>query len=154
MAKEKVKISLQTKINILNVVLVLIGGFILFALYWLIYVGIYLALESVFYSNNPTEFPAGILRISCSVGLFLLYIGVLFTKLPARYKAILSVAPNGIMIIMIVLAPYENVLLFLGISLLYVAISISVMIIRKVPWIYYVGAGYGFMIGYLYAWPR
>lgn len=154
MAKEKVQLSHQTKIDILNVVLVLVVGFVLFALYWLIYLGIYLALESAFYPNNPTEFPASILRISCSIGLFLLYIGLLFTKVPTRFKAILSVGPNGIMIIMIVLAFYDNIFLFLGISLLFVAISIGVMIIRKVPWIYYVATGYGFLIGYLYAWPR
>ena len=76
-----------------------IGGLIMIALTLAIYLGLYLLLESLFYSNNPQEFPAGILRIGCTIALVGLYLVLLRTRLPDLLKAILLTGPLAAAII-------------------------------------------------------
>lgn len=127
----------------LHVCLILVLGLIELSLFWLIYLGLYLGLETWLYPNNPTAFPADNLRSMASVALYLLYILFLFTKTPKLLKAILSVGPNGVIIIMIVLRFYQNPFIYSGLILIFSIISVVLFLKQKAPWQFYFALGYG-----------
>jgi len=148
------KITPKAKRNILHILIIAGGGVLEIGLALLIYLGLYNGLEAMFYPNNPTDFPAGILRFVSGIVLFAVYISLLWTKMPTFIKAMLSVAPNAVMTILIVLSHYESPVIFIGVSLLFVATSVLVIFKIKGSWLYYVGLGLGFAFGLIYALPR
>ena len=131
-----------------------IGGLIMIALTLAIYLGLYLLLESLFYSNHPQEFPAGILRIGCSIALVGLYLVLLRTRLPDLFKAIFLVGPLAATIITTGHALYARPVVSI-IAMFGVATVCGILLyLYKKPWIYYYAAAVAAAAGMIYAWPR
>lgn len=131
-----------------------IGGLIMIALTLAIYLGLYLLLESLFYANNPQKFPAGILRIGCSIALVGLYLVVVRTKLPDLLKAIFLTGPLAASIITTGHGLYSRPVVSI-ISMLVVAAIYGILLyLYKKPWIYYYAVIVAAAVGMVYAWPR
>lgn len=143
----------RTKI-ILHGAVILLLGLVELGFFWLIYLGLYLGIEKIYYSNNPTSFPADQLRSIASIILYIVYGVLLFLDIPKHIKAILSVAPNAVIVMMIILSFYTVPLLFVGLTLIFCFISIMFMIKQKTTWQFYFAFGYGVLLGLIYAWPR
>lgn len=131
-----------------------IGGLIMIALTLAIYLGLYLLLESLFYSNNPQEFPAGILRIGCSIALVGLYLVALRTRLPDLLKAIFLTGPLAAAIITtghaLSARPVVSIIAMFGVA---VVCGILLYWFKK-PWIYTYAGALATVVGIFYAWPR
>lgn len=143
-----------TRRIIRDVLLISSVGFVTLALFWFLYVGLYLGLEALFYPTNPTEFPADTLRRIAAIALYIGYLAFLFTKTSSLIKAMGSVAPNAGILITIVLAYYQNPLYFLLGVILFNAITLQVYRRKQVAWQYYFALGYSTCLALLYAWPR
>lgn len=139
---------------IVQLVIILVIGLLSIGLFWLAYAGIYLALESLLFPNDPTALPTDLLRWIASISVFVLYIGLLFMKVKPFIKAVASIAPNAVIMIAIVLAYYSRPFIFLLLVAVFVAIQVIIMINRKVAWYFYTALGYSTFLGLLYAWPR
>jgi len=131
-----------------------IGGLIMIVLTLAIYLGLYLLLESLFYSSNPQEFPAGILRIGCTIALVGLYLVFLRTRLPDLFKAIFLAGPLTAFIITTGHALSARPLVSI-IAMFAVAVACGILLyLYKKPWIYYYAAAVAATVGMIYAWPR
>jgi len=131
-----------------------VGGVVIVALTLALYLGLYLLLESLFYSNNPQAFPADTLRRWSTVALVGLYLLLLRTRLPELLKAILLTGPLAAVIITtghaLSMWPVVSIAAMFG-----VVIICGVLLYRyKKPWIYYYAGAIGALIGLIYAWPR
>ena len=142
------------KKNVLSVFFMIGIGILEVALILALYLGTYLLLEVLFFPNTPQAFPADRLRITMAVSLYSLYIVLLKTKLKEFWKAALSVGPNCVSIIAIVLAFYDDVWLFLSLSTLFVLLSLIFMVKHKAVWYFYFTLAYGVILGLLYSWPQ
>lgn len=144
----------QNRKIVVQVVTLLSIGLLLIALFWFAYVGLYLTLEQLFFPTDPGAFPADRLRRTASVVVFVIYLGLLMTHANPFLKALLSVAPNGVMIITIVLSYYQRPLVFLVLVAIFVAIQVALLWKHKVAWYFYFALAYSTVLGLLYAWPR
>ncbi|MCU0105358.1 hypothetical protein N7603_06785 [Acholeplasma vituli] len=117
------------------------------------YLGIYLGLETLFYPTNPQGFPADQLRIGLACFLYILFLGLIHTKLTDFWKAALFVGPNCVAVIAIILTFYDNTGLFLALTTLFVLLSLIFMVKKKVVWYYYFALVIGIFLGLFYAWP-
>ena len=142
------------KKNVHSVFFMIGIGILEVALILALYLGTYLLLEVLFFPNTPQAFPADRLRITMSVSLYSLYIVLLKTKLKEFWKAAISVGPNCVSIIAIVLTFYEDVWLFLSLSTLFVLLSLIFMVKHKAVWYFYFTLAYGVILGLLYSWPQ
>ena len=140
--------------TIIKVALLLVIGVVTLGCFWLIYVGLYLGLEALFYATDPSAFPADQLRRISSIVLFLAYIGLLMTKTKPYTKAVLSTAPNAVMVITITLSYYQRPEIFLVLTSIFVGFQTILMRQFKASWYYYLALGLGALLGLLYAWPR
>jgi len=95
------------KKNALPFLVIVVGGLLLVVLCWLLYLGIYLGLEAMFYKNDPQSFPADILRAICGGLLIIVSVFVLRLKINEVLKAMILVAPMSVGMIIIVLGFYE-----------------------------------------------
>jgi hypothetical protein len=139
---------------ILPILTVLIGGFILVCLSWLIYLGIYLGIETVFFPNNPTDVPADQIRRYAVLFLGLLSSLIIFTKCNHIIKATILVAPMTMSFIWVILSYYMNTWVAV-IVLIVVTLTLILLIIRlEKPWIYYISIAFSIILAILYAWPQ
>jgi len=130
------------------------GGMVMIALTLAIYLGLYLLLESLFYSNHPQEFPAGILRIGCTIALVGLYLVLLRTRLPDLFKAVFLTGPLAASIITtghaLSARPAVSIIAMFGVTAF-----CGILLYRfKKPWIYTYAAALAAVVGMIYAWPR
>jgi len=117
-----------------------------------IYLGLYLLLESLFYSNNPQEFPAGILRNGCTIALVGLYLVSLRTRLTDLFKAIFLTGPLAAAIITTGHALSARPLVSI-IAMFAVAVACGILLyLNKKPWIFYYAAAVAATVGMIYAW--
>lgn len=144
----------NNRLIVRDTLVVLFGGFLTLAVAWVIYLGLYLGLESLFFAHNPTAFPADTLRRVASIALYVLYIAFLFTKASPLVKSTLSVAPTGAILITIILAYYQLPLYFLVGIVFFDATVYLIYHRKKVAWTYYLALGYATVLALLYAWPR
>jgi len=144
----------STRRLIRDILLISTVGLVTLALFWLLYLGLYLGVEALFYPTNPTEFPADTLRRVAAIVLYVLYIAFLFSKTSTVVKAIATVAPNAVLLITIVLAYYQLPLYFIIGVILFDVTTILVYRRKHLPWHYYFALGYGTCLALLYAWPR
>lgn len=138
----------------LPLVVIPVGGLIMIALTLAIYLGLYLLLESLFYSKNPLGLPAGILRIGCTIALVVLYLVLLRTRLPDMLKAIFLAGPLAAAIITtghaLSARPTVSIIAMFGVA----AACGILLYVSKKPWIYYYAAALTTAVGLVYAWPR
>lgn len=131
-----------------------IGGLIMIALTLAIYLGLYLLLESLFYSNNPQGFPAGPIRIGCTIALVGLYLVLLRTRLPDLFKAIILTGPMAATIITtghaLSARPVVSIIAMFGVA----AVCGILLYWFMKPWIYTYAAALAAAVGIFYAWPR
>jgi len=143
-----------TKRNVLELFTVLIGGVIFVGIIWFLYVGIYNALETILYPNDPLSFPADLLRFGAAT-LFLVLFLLFFKRIQnLLLRATISVAPISTFFIMIVLNLYTQYYLWIPIILVLTALLVLELIKLKLPWYFYVSLGYSVLLSLLYAWPR
>ncbi|MBP7354870.1 MAG: hypothetical protein KA928_01820 [Longilinea sp.] len=131
-----------------------VGGAIMIALTLALYLGIYLLLESIFFSSNPQGFPAGSLRMGCTIALVGLYLILLRTKLPDLLKAIFLTGPLAASIITTGFFLSELPFLSVTIMLAVVVICGFLLFRFKKPWFYYYAGAIGALLALAYAWPE
>lgn len=143
-----------TKSIVLPLIIIILGGLLLVATFWLLYLGIYLSVETVFYPSKPQAVPADLIRTISSLLLGIAYLSILRTKWPDIVKSTLLVAPMTTILITIVLDFY--MMPFAAVPLFLVVVGISVFLIYKFKknWFYYFAVFYSIIIALLYSWPR
>jgi hypothetical protein len=144
----------QTLKMFIRALLILIGGIIMVALFWLTYFGLTLLLEATLFRDNPQDLPQDILRnISALLAVVLIFI-LLSTKLHETIKGMLLLAGIAVFIMALVLRFY--MIMWLAIILVAFGSGIIILIFIKKhkSWLYYYALGLGVIIGLLYAWPR
>lgn len=141
---------------VLNAIVVVLVGFLETAAAWLLYVGIYLGLESLFYSTNPQAFPADTLRMAVSILFYLVYIFLIFPrkKLPALWKAALSIGPIAAFQITIFFRLYETPWLASLVVGLFGLAWIRYLTWKKQSWLLSFAAFASTIVAILYAWPQ
>lgn len=137
-----------------EVLWIVVGGFLGVALSWLLYLGIYLTLESLFYPNNPQAFPAGTLRMTGMFVWVIVYFFIYRTKWSDLVKATLLVPPLTILLLTLILYYYQH--LVFGIILLFMIISGGFYGVYRYhkPWFFNLSIGLSTVMSLLYAWPR
>jgi hypothetical protein len=140
--------------TLLSVILIPIGGLLVLALCYLGYLALYMFIESVFFTNNPTSVPAGIIRNSYTIVLIAVYLILLRTKISDLFKAILLMGPMTMLIIAVILALYLKPVLAALSAVTITACFIFLFYKFKKPWIFYYAAGISVVAAIAYAWPR
>jgi len=133
--------------------MILVGGFLSVAIFWLLYVGIYLSIEALFYANDPQSVPADQMRTVCAVALCLLYLGIFRVRWNETLKATLFVAPMTTLLISVVLGLYTRPIIAVIVFFALVGASVFLFFRFKKPWIYYYALVISIVIALLYAWP-
>jgi hypothetical protein len=131
-----------------------IGGLIMIALTLVMYLELYLLLESLFFSNNPQAFPAGALRAGSTIALVGLYLVLLRTKLPELLKAINLSGPLAALIITTGHALSTQPVVSVAAMFVVVAICGILLYRYRKPWIYYYAGAIAALVGLVYAWPN
>lgn len=138
----------------LPVLVIPVGGLIMIVLTILIYMGLYLLLESLLSANNPQGFSPNPLRKWSTIALVGLYLLLLRTRLPDLLKAIFLTGPLAAFIITTGHGLYSQPVVSI-ISMLLVAAACGILLyLYKKPWIYYYAAALATVVGLVYAWPR
>ena len=131
-----------------------VGGPLIIALMWFLYLGVYLLIESLFYATDPLRVPVDMIRQGTAIGLTFIGYLVMRSKATALFKALLIMSPISMVVVTLIfrvsMNPWAVVLTVVALSgLLLTAIKRS-----KLPWFYYVSVGLSILISTLYAWPR
>ena len=93
---------------LLPLVIIPVGGLVILGICYLLYAVVYNLVESLFFSNDPTSVPAGIIRQSYAVALVILYLVFLRTKVSDLPKATILTGPMATIIIAAILAFYQD----------------------------------------------
>jgi hypothetical protein len=131
-----------------------LGAAIMVAFTLVLYLGIFLLLESVLFPNNPQDFPADALRRGCTYALVGLYLILLGTRLPDLLKAILLTGPLAATIITTGHALYTRPVLSVSAMLGVVAVCGFLLYRFKRAWFYYYAGALGALLALAYAWPE
>jgi hypothetical protein len=126
------------------------------AIAWLLYVGIYLGLESLFYPSNPMAFPADQVRGAVSMLFFLVYAFLIFPqkKLAALWKAALSIGPITAVQITIFFRLYQTPWVAAICVVLFGLIWVVWLKWKNQSWLLWFAVGAGTMLSLMYAWPQ
>lgn len=142
-------------LNILiKAILILMGGVMIVALFWLAYLGVTLLLETTLFQDNPQELPQDTLRYISALLAVILILILLRTKLHETIKGMLLLAGIAVFIMALVLRFYQIMWLAVILVVLVSGAIIWIFIRKQKSWIYYYALGIGVIIGLLYAWPR
>lgn len=136
------------------IILVPIAGLILLGGCFMLYFGIYMFIETTFYSTNMGGVPAEAIRLSFAAVLILLYIIVLRSKTSELAKAILLIPPLGLLLIAVILGFYQSLIMML-IGVIAIAGLCGIWIYKsKKSWIYFYAEGLTIAAAIFYALPR
>jgi hypothetical protein len=138
---------------VLPILVVLLGGILLVAFSWLVYLGITLAVEALFYAENPTDLPQDALRNLSALSFCLLYLLFLNAKTSDLVKSTVLVGPLSMVLIALILRNYMQIGIVLITLFIVIAVVVLILIRQKKPWIYFVATGYSLLLAVLYAWP-
>lgn len=139
---------------LLPLVIISVGGILTLAICYLSYFGVYTLIEAIFYPNNPTAVPAGIIRTSYTVALLMLYLLLLRTKMSDLFKATVFIGPMTMLIITAILAFYETQALAVAAIVAIALFCIFLLYRYKKAWIYYFAAAVSILVAIVYAWPQ
>lgn len=139
---------------LLSSVIIPIGGLLVLALCYIGYFAVYMFVESVFFPNDPTSVPAGIIRNSYAIVLLVIYLILLRTKISDLFKAIILIGPMTMLIIAVILALYLKPVLAVISTMAIAACCLFVLYKYKKPWFYYYAAAISVVAAIFYAWPR
>ncbi len=151
---EVIAMARSIRFILLPALAVVIGGMLLVALSWLLYYGIYMFFETVFFPTDPQSVPADQIRTGSAVVLFLFYLVVSRLRMPAVVKATLFVAPLTMMLITIVLDLYMRPLAAAAVFAALVAGSIFIVVRFRRHWLFGLAIAMSVVVSLLYAWPR
>jgi hypothetical protein len=140
--------------KLLSLVLIPTCGLLVLALCYLGYFAVYMFIESVFFTNNPTSVPAGIIRSSYAIVLIAVYLLLLRTKLSDLIKTIILIGPMTMLIITVILTLYLTPVFAALSTILITAFCIFLMYKYRKPWIYYYASAISVVAAIAYAWPR
>ena len=152
--KEVFMVENPSRSKLLPLVIIPVLGLFVLALCYAGYFAVYMFIESLFYSNNPTSVPAGIIRNSYTAFLIAVYFLLLRTKIRDLAKAIILFGPLTMLIIALILALYKTPLLAALSALVVTACCIYLLYRYKKPWFYYYAAALSVVAAIFYAWPR
>ena len=138
---------------ILSSVLIPIGGLLVLALCYIGYFAVYMFVESIFFPNDPTSVPAGIIRNSYAILLVAVYLILLHTKISDFFKAILLIGPMTMLIIAAILALYVTPFLAMAPIVAITVCCLFLLYKYKKPWFFYYAAAISVVAAMIYAWP-
>ena len=139
---------------VLPFLVVAVGGMLTVALAWLLYLGIYLGLESLFYAADPQRFPADALRTSCALAFAGIYLLLPRAKWPPLLQAALLVGPLSVLFITVVLDLYTRLYFLIPIFLVIAGLCLFFLISRKRPWFFYWALLFSILLSLAYGWPE
>lgn len=135
-------------------IIILACGLLVLALCYACYFAVYMFVESVFFSNDPTSVPAGIIRNSYAIVLLIIYLILLRTKIPDLSKAIILIGPMTMLIIAVNLVLYLKPVLAIISIVAITSCCIFLLYRYKKSWFYYYAATLSVLAAIFYAWPR
>jgi len=144
----------KNKVESTSIVLVPIAGLVLLAGCFILYYGIYMFIESTFYSQNMGGMPAEAIRLSLAAFLILLYLVVLRTKLSELWKAILMIPPLAMLLIAFTLGVYQSVPLMVTGLVAIPGLCALWLYKSKKSWVFYYAEAITVAAAIFYAWPR
>ena len=134
--------------------LIMLGGLLIVAIAWLLYLGIYLFIEQYIYQGDNTLVRADMIRNSSTLILCIVAFLVSRTKTKEIIKAIFFVGALTTVVIAVMLRfyvqPWKAVMIIGIIAILLVIMNFYF----KKPWFYYLVIIYSITLGLLYAWPQ
>ena len=130
------------------------GGLLTVALAWLLYLGIYLGLERLFYAADPQRFPADALRTACALAFSGLYLLLPRAKWPPLLRAALLVGPLTVLFITVILDLYNRLYFAIPIVLVITVLCVFFLIARKRPWFFYWALLFSLLVSLAYGWPE
>lgn len=135
---------------------VILVGILESAVAWILYVGIYLGLEALFFEANPTEFPADQVRSAVSILFFLIYVFLIFRnqKVLAIWKAALSIGPIVAILITIFFRLYHTPWLAAICVVLFGLVWMVWLKWKNQPWQLWFAVGASTILALMYAWPQ
>lgn len=144
----------SSRSRLMPFVIIPVCGLLVLAICYAGYFAVYMFIESVFFSNNPTSVPAGIIRNSYTILLLAFYFLLLRTRIKDLIKALILIGPLTMLVIAANLALYLNSVLAVT-STMAIAIFCSYLLYRyKKPWFYYYAAALSVVAAIFYSWPR
>ena len=135
-------------------ILIPLAGLLILAACYLLYLGIYLTVESIFFPNDPTSVPADMIRNSYAVALIALFLALMRTKLSDLLKSIILIGPLTTLIIAAILAFYMQPALAIAATVVIAGVCVYLLHRYQKPWIYYYATAITVLAGIFYAWPR
>lgn len=136
------------------VIVIVGGGTLVIALTWLLYLGIYLAIETLFFAKTPLQVPVSQIRMGTALGLSLLGVLLMRSKANAILKALLIMSPISMVLVTLIFRVYAQPLSIVMIVAGYTGALLLGIRFAKLPWFYGVAVGTSVILSTLYAWPR
>lgn len=142
------------KSNLLRpLVIVPAGGLLTLAGCYLLYLGVYLAVEGLFFSTNPTDLPADVLRRLYVFALLGVYVAVARTALSDLVKATVLVGPAGMVFSTLILAFHQAPLVAGGATAGLLGLSVYLLYRDRYPGAYAYALTIGAVMAVILAWP-
>lgn len=139
---------------LLPLIVIPVGGLLVLAVCFLLYYGVYMFIENMFFLNDPSAMPAGTVRNSYALALVVLLPVLMRTRLPDLLKAIILIGPVATLIIAGILRFYQIPALAIAITVAIAACSVFWVYRYRKPWFYYYAIALTVFAGIAYAWPR
>ena len=98
--------------------------------------------------------PVGTLRWVLAVGLMVAFVIVARTRIPDLVKALVLAAAVGVFTASLLVTMYERPALAFTIAGALAVAGAVLMIVRRVPWSWFLAAGEAFALALFYGWPR
>lgn len=134
-------------------VIILFGGLFVLALCYALYLGVYLFVENVVFSD-PSMMPTDQFRRFFTVALAVLYVFIFRSKFSEILKATIMIGPMAMLIITAILRVYMNLVAVVIVTIAIAMICIYLIYRFKKPWFYYYAAAVAIAAALFYAWPR
>lgn len=131
-----------------------LGGLIMLGLTFFAYLLVYLSIESIFFSANPSAMDTGLVRRGFMLFTVVVYFLLEQTKTPKLLKSVILVGPFAMVLVTIFLQYYRQLSMALLISAILTAFGLALVKITKRPWYYYLAIAVAVCGALFYGWPR
>jgi len=138
----------------LPMLVVPIGGLLVVALIYAVYLGVYLGLESIIKPSQLFVSQTGLFRSIFSGIVIVIYLFVYRSKLGDLPKAVLMIGPVAMLLITLIFRYYENLFLTVAIFVLACAGIAYLLYQDHKPWFFYYAMSFAALLALLYGWPR
>jgi len=146
--------SENSRLAVYPLLIIPFGGLISLGIIYMLYFGVYMLIETTMYPNNSLDVPAGLIRNTFALVIFLIYLLFLRTRWSEPLKAAIGVGPVALVLIAVGLALYLKPILSM-VAVLIIAASYATFLYRnKRPWFYYYAVALSVLAAIFYAWPR